>query len=91
MMYCMLKHTNLETALNTIGEGEKKKIARAKYITITIISFFIGKSSFSDDGSQHFHNANWCYSNSHRESKWLSNEKIKPPTTVNNSLSPKMK
>ena len=42
MMYYMLKHTNLKTALNTIGEGEKE-IAHAKYITIAEFIRFSGK------------------------------------------------
>ena len=98
-----LKQAKLATTndLGTVDQGAIKNEEKIEKLQTFHLSFFIGKSYFSDDGSQNFLMFQPFYKTStmpagltHTIKEWestgLSNEKIEPLCTANNNLSPKL-
>ena len=97
-----LKRIKLATTTDTVEQRAIKNEKKIGKLQTDNVSLFIGQNYFSSDGLQNFllfqrilNTFTMSFGLTETivvwESKGLSNEKIKPPTTANNNLSPKMK
>ena len=97
-----LKRIKLATTTDTVEQRAIKNEKKIGKLQTYNVSLFIGQNYFSSDGLQNFllfqrilNTFTMSFGLTETivvwESKGLSNEKIKPPTTANNNLSPKMK